>query len=138
MNAFFDLTKDADIIFKPLADQDEIEAFETGEGAGPTAPPYLLDLYNYKGEWNHALLLLFMEEYLKKYTIEDEDEQEEITDMFMARIYRLRRAVIAVQPQLAETNAQLSQRYIALHRRVLNQQRRNSRRNQVSEAAIEF
>lgn len=133
MNTFFGLTKDADIILKPLADEEEIQAFENDEGEGPTAP-YLPDLCNYKGAWNHALLLLFMEEYLKKYTIEDEDDQEEITEMFMARIYRLRKKAKEAMRLSGESNSmQMSRRYIAMHKRVLKQQRRNSRRNEVFE-----
>jgi hypothetical protein len=131
MNTFFDLTKDADILYKPLANEDEIEAFENDEGDGPTAP-YLPDFSNLKGEWNHALLLLFLQEYAKKYTVEDEDDQTEIADMFMARIYRLRKKVREMRRLPAESNVQLSLRYITMHKRVLKEQRRNSRRGEVS------
>ena len=137
MNALFGISKDADILGKPLANRDEIEAFENDVGHGPAAP-YLPDLYNIKGAWNHALLLVFMEEYTKKFMIEDEDDQDDITKMFMDRMRRLRRKVKQVMRLPGETDTQLSQRYLAKHRRILKEQRRNSRRNEVSRVTIHF
>ena len=133
MNTLFDIAKDADILAKPLADRDEIRAFESdeGEGGGPV-PPYLPDLVNIRGAWNHALLLVFMEEYTKKFMIEDEDDQDDITKMFMDQLFRLRRKVKQTTRLPGETDVQLSQRYLAKHRRILKEQRRNSRRNEVS------
>ncbi len=133
MNTLFDITRDADILAKPLANSDEIRAFEDdeGEGHGPVSP-YLPDLSNIKGAWNHALLLVFMEEYMKKFTIEDEDDQDDITKMFMDRLFRLRKKVKQFMHLPGESNVQLSRRYLAMHRRVLKEQRRNSRRNEVS------
>ena len=83
MNTLFDITNDADILTKPLANRAEIRAFENdgGEGHGPVAP-YLPDLSNIKGAWNHALLLVFMEEYTNRFMVEDEDDQDEIIDYF--------------------------------------------------------
>ena len=137
MNALFGISKDADILGKPLANRDEIEAFENDVGHGPAAP-YLPDLYNIKGAWNHALLLVFMEEYTKKFMIEDEDDQDDITKMFMDRMRRLRRKVKQVMRLPGETDTQLSQRYLAKHRRILKEQRRNSHRNEVSRVTIHF
>ena len=137
MNALFGISKDADILGKPLANRDEIEAFENDVGHGPAAP-YLPDLYNIKGAWNHALLLVFMEEYTKKFMIEDEDDQDDITKMFMDRMRRLRRKVKQVMRLPGETDTQLSQQYLAKHRRILKEQRRNSRRNEVSRVTIHF
>jgi hypothetical protein len=137
MNALFGISKDADILGKPLANRDEIEAFENDVGHGPAAP-YFPDLYNIKGAWNHALLLVFMEEYTKKFMIEDEDDQDDITKMFMDRMRRLRRKVKQVMRLPGETDTQLSQRYLAKHRRILKEQRRNSRRNEVSRVTIHF
>jgi len=131
MNALFGISKDADILSKPLANRDEIEAFENEVGHGPVAP-YLPDLYHVRGTWNHALLLVFMEEYTKKFMIEDEDDQDDITQMFMDRMFRLRRKVKQVMRLPGETDVQLGQRYLAKHKRILKEQRRNSRRNEVS------
>ena len=133
MNTLFDITRDADILNKPLANSDDIRAFENDEteGYGPAAP-YLPDLSNIKGAWNHALLLVFMEKYLEKYTIEDEDDQDDIIKMFMDRLVRLRRKVKRVKQLPGESNMQLSQRYLAMHGRILKEQRRNSHRNEVS------
>ncbi|KAF8961278.1 hypothetical protein BDZ97DRAFT_1760015 [Flammula alnicola] len=132
MNKFFDIAKDADVLFKPQADETEVEAFENDEGPGPT-PPYLPDWFNIKGAWNHALLLLFMEEYAKQYTIENEEDQDVISKMFMDRLFRLRKNIKHVKRRAGETNTQLSQRYLAMHARVLREQRRNSRRNETFE-----
>jgi len=129
MNMLFDITNDADILAKPLANRDKIRAFKNdgGEGHGPVAP-YLPDLSNIKGTWNHALLLVFMEEY----TIEDEDDQDDITKMFMDRLFRLRKKAKQAMRLPGETDVELSQRYLAMHRRILKEQRRNSCRNEVS------
>ncbi|KAF8950169.1 hypothetical protein BDZ97DRAFT_1771677 [Flammula alnicola] len=136
MNTLFGITRDADILYKPLANTDEIRAFERdeGEGRGPTAP-YLPDFSNIRGAWNHALLLLFMEEYTKKFTIQDEDEQDDISKMFLDRLLRLRKRVKGLMRLRLpdDTDAQLSQRYLARHTRVLREQRRNSRRNEIFE-----
>jgi hypothetical protein len=133
MNTLFDITNDADILAKPLANRAEIRAFENdgGEGHGPVAP-YLPDLSNIKGAWNHALLLVFMEEYTKRFMIEDEDDQDDITKMFMDRLFRLRKKAKQAMRLPGETDVELSQRYLAMHRKILKEQRRNSRRNEVS------
>jgi hypothetical protein len=133
MNTLFDITNDADILAKPLANRAEIRAFESDgeEGDGPV-PPYLPDLSNIKGAWNHTLLLVFMEEYTKRFMIEDEDDQDDLTKMFMDRLSRLRKKAKQAMRLPGETDVELSQRYLARHRRILKEQRRNSRRNEVS------
>ena len=71
-------------------------------------------------------------EYTQKFMIKDEDDQDDITQMFMDRMFRLRRKVKQVMRLPGETNVQLGQRYLAKHKRILKEQRRNSRRNEVS------
>lgn len=130
MNALLEITKDADILIKPPVDHEDIEAFENDRGLGPS-PPYLLDLSNARGAWNHALLLIFMEEYVKKFTVDNEEEQDEISTMFLDRVSRLRKMAKHAMRLPGETNPQLSQRYLAKHITTLKEQRRNSRRNEV-------
>jgi len=75
-----------------------------------------------------------MEEYTKRFMIEDEDDQDDITKMFMDRLglFRLRKKAKQAMRLPGETDVDLSQRYLAMHRRILKEQRRNSRRNEVS------
>lgn len=64
--------------------------------------------------------------------VEDEDDQDDITKMFMDRLFRLRKKAKQAMRLPGETDVDLSQRYLAMHRRILKEQRRNSRRNEVS------
>jgi len=88
MNQFLAIKKDADAITGNQADENDVAAFEEESGPGPTAP-YSPDWSNIKGPWNHALLILFMEEYVKEYTVEEEEDQDDICKMFMDRLGRL-------------------------------------------------
>jgi len=132
MNRFLGITQDVDVINGNQADENDVAAFENEEsGPGPTAP-YCPDWSNIKGPWNHALLILFMEEYVKEYTVEEEEDQDDICKMFMDRLSRLRKKVRQGMVRPDETQAQMTTRYLANHRRLLLMQRRNTRRNEVN------
>ena len=132
MNRFLGIKKDADVIRANQADERDIAAFENDEsGSGPTAL-YSPDWSNIKGPWNHALLVLFMEEYVKEYTVEEEDDQDDICKMFMDRLARLRKKVKQLKIRPGETQIQMTAQHLINHRRLLVMQRRNTRRNEVN------
>lgn len=132
MNPFLGIQKDEDVVTGNRADENDITAFENENGPGPTAP-YAPDWSNLKGPWNHALLVLFMEEYAKQYTIEEEEDQDDICKMFMDRLGRLRKKVRQTMLRNGETTqVQMTERRLADHRRGLLRQRRNTRRNEVN------
>lgn len=132
MNRFLGIEKDADVIRANQADERDIAAFENDEsGSGPTAP-YSPDWSNIKGPWNHALLVLFMGEYVKEYTVEEEDDQDDICKMFMDRLARLKKKVKQLEIRPGETQIQMTARHLVNHRRLLLMQRRNTRRNEVN------
>jgi len=109
----------------------DVAAFENDEsGSGPIAP-HSPDWSNIKGPWNHALLVLFMAEYVKEYTVE-EDDQDDICKMFMDRLARLRKKVKQLRMRPDETQVQMTARHLVNHRRLLLMQRRNTRRNEVN------
>jgi hypothetical protein len=108
MNRFLGIKKDADVIRANQADKRDIAAFENDKsGSSPTAP-YSPDWSNIKGPWNHALLVLFMEEYVKEYTVEEEDDQDDICKMFMDRLARLRKKVKQLKIRPGETQIQMT------------------------------
>lgn len=131
MNRFLGINKDADVITGNQADKKDVAAFEKESGPGPTAP-YSPDWSNIKGPWNHALLVFFMEEYSKEYTVEEEEVQDDISKMFMDRLRRLRKRVRQRILRVGETQTQMTDRCLAYHRRALLKQRRNTRRNEVN------
>ena len=55
MNGLFGISKDTDMLTKPLANRDKIEAFENEVRHGPAAP-YLPDLYNIKSVESCAVI----------------------------------------------------------------------------------
>ncbi|KDR65818.1 hypothetical protein GALMADRAFT_148403 [Galerina marginata CBS 339.88] len=131
MNTLLDIKHDADIVQANQIDDDVIVAYEEERGPGPT-PPYAPDWANIEGPWNYALLEIFMEAYTATYLVRDAEQQEDVCKMFMDRLRRLKKKVKQAAPQIGETNTQMNQRLLTQHRRVLLNQRRNSRRNEVS------
>ena len=132
MNRFLGITRDAEVLNGNQADRNDVAAFENDEGGpGPTAP-YSPDWSNITGPWNHKLFILFMEEYLKEYAVEEEEDQDDICKMFMDRLRRLRKKVRQGMVRPGETQVQMTTRYLAKHCRLLLMQRRNTRRNEVN------
>ncbi|KAF8961314.1 hypothetical protein BDZ97DRAFT_1760053 [Flammula alnicola] len=122
--------RDADIINLNKADDRTIETYENETGPGPT-PPYAPDWANIKGPWNYALFKLFIEKYATNYVVRDEEQQEDAEKMFMDRLGRLKKYVKQATRTSGETQVQMSKHLFMKHRRVLTNQRRNSRRNEV-------
>ncbi|KDR65546.1 hypothetical protein GALMADRAFT_148615 [Galerina marginata CBS 339.88] len=129
MNTLLDIKHDNDIVQANRTDDDVIVAYEEERGPGPT-PPYAPDWTNIEGPWNYALLEIFMEAYTATYIVRDAEQQEDVCKMFMDRLRRLKKKVKQAAPRVGETNAQMNQRLLTQHRRVLLNQRRNSRRNE--------
>ncbi|KDR65388.1 hypothetical protein GALMADRAFT_148732 [Galerina marginata CBS 339.88] len=130
MNRLLGIKRDVDVITMNQADENDIAAFGSeGNGPGPIAP-YAPDWLNIGGPWNHALLIIFMEEFVKEYTVEEEEHQDDICKMFMDRLKRLRKKVLQGTQQPGETQVDMTARYLVNHRRLLKLQRRNTRRNE--------
>ncbi|KDR65524.1 hypothetical protein GALMADRAFT_148631 [Galerina marginata CBS 339.88] len=129
MNTLLDIKHDADIVQVNRTDDNIIVAYEEERGPGPT-PPYAPDWANIEGPWNYALLEIFMEAYTATYIVRDAEQQEDVCKMFMDRLRRLKKKVKQATQRVGETNMQMNQRLLTQHRRVLLNQRRNSRRNE--------
>lgn len=130
MNDLFQIEQDADVVKSNRADGAIIKAYEEGVGPGPTAP-YAPDWTHITGPWNYAIFEIFMEAYIQKYVVTEEEQQIDIRDMFLARLRRLKKKVKQTSRRDGETYAQVTERLLRKHREQLENQRRNSRRNEV-------
>ncbi|KDR71178.1 hypothetical protein GALMADRAFT_144239 [Galerina marginata CBS 339.88] len=129
MNTLLNIQHDADIVRANKVDEAVIAAYEAERGPGPT-PPYAPAWGSIEGPWNYALLEIFMEAYMVKYVIRNEEQQEDICKMFMDRLRRLKKRVNQATQVVGETEVQMNERLLTRHRIVLANQRRNSRRNE--------
>ena len=116
------------------ASEDDIALFERDRsGPGPT-PPYVpnWNVDTLEGEWNTMLFNLLLQHGGGEH---DEDETNELKEMFFDKLRRVRRKIKEAQPKAGESPADAQQRFSADCARKRADQRPHTRRRTVSEYA---
>jgi len=101
---------------------------------GPQLEPMMINWKTVNGRWNEELFLQFLayaeDQGYAEGTIEDDDE-DEMREMFYARINRMVGVINANRPKPKETPRQTEERVQNRNKGVLAMNRRNTRRREV-------
>jgi hypothetical protein len=115
--------------------QRAISLYEENEtDDGPQLQPMVINWKTVNGRWNEELFLQFLayaeEQGYGEGTIEG-DEEDEMREMFYARVHRMVGVINANRPKPKETPRQTKERVQNRNKWVLAMNRRNTRRQEV-------
>jgi hypothetical protein len=139
MNELMGIAHDKEVVGMPPPPQDDLDLYEDdGGGPGPSISPMIPHWGKLKSDWNYQLFEIFLARLKApgpdgwELVFNDETEAE-VQEMFFERLYRLKREIKAATPKQGEKNYQARERVARKKMEVLDRQRPNTRRKQVSE-----
>lgn len=136
MNVLLEIKKDTDIINKIPPSTEEIEAFEDDTGDGPELNPMRLCFdMPVTHAWNNDLAEQFVEQFMHHNKVEESDEAL-IHELFVNRFTCLKRRYNEWQFREGEDSVQRARRVKEKHQMERKMQRKDTRRNTVSEISI--
>jgi len=136
MNALLVIQKDTDIIHKTPPSTEEIEAFEEETGDGPELNPMRL-CFDVKIThcWNNDLAEQFVEWFMRSHDV-DESQESLLHELFTNRFISLKRQYNEWRIKEGEDAVQRADRVKEKRRKGRRMQRKDTRRNNVSELIV--
>lgn len=136
MNELIGIMKDTDVVKITGPSIAEVNAFENETGAGPKLKPMRLYLDGkMKHPWNADLAEQFVSQFMSKFAV-DENDEDDIWDLFKQRFLNLKRKVSERKLKEDEDEVGALQRVANKDKARLEGQRPNTRRGTVSESAF--
>jgi len=136
MNVLLEIKKDTDIVYKTPPSTEEIEAFEEERGDGPELNPMRLFLgAKITHCWNNDLAEQFVERFMHRHEVE-EGEETLLYELFANRFIALKRRYNEWRIKKGEDAVQRAERVKEKHKRERGMQRKDTRRNSVSELNV--